>query len=473
MPIRLRLAIVMVLATAAAASVGGWIFVTTLTDRLHNSLVAELQVRADTVSQQLQEVPSPTSIQTSNGLPDLSDSQSVTQVLDRNGEVVAETGVGRPVALLDRAQLSQARRSMTLVEQRLSTRGPPLLILAKPASDGKPYLVVVGASLATLENAVSQVETVILVGGSLAVLIAGFATWLLAGAALAPVERMRREAAEISGLDRLTRLQVPGTHDEIAALAATLNDLLSRLQATLQIQRNFVAAAGHELRTPLAILKTELELAGRPGRSAPDLVMAIGNAAGETDRLVRLAEDLLLLAQSDDAPNFVHPVEVDLVPLVGGIIDAQQARAQSLGIVITFSGPSALPALADAQRFRQAVDNVLDNALRFAPTGSAVTVSLHDDRGRALIEVADEGPGIDLDYLPRAFDRFSRPNNGRDRDEGGAGLGLSIVKSIVHAHGGEVELCNGTERGTQVLIWVPGLLGDPEATREPVAKPGS
>jgi two-component system, OmpR family, sensor kinase len=453
-PIRLRLAVVVMAAAAVAASVGGWVFVSTLSSRLHDSLVAELQARADTLSQQLQATLPPASA-SSGTSPDLSDSQSVTQVLNLEGAVVAASGVEPSVRLVQPAQLAAAHHGKTTSERRLPGATSTWLILAAPASDQKPYIVVVGSSLSTVESAVSQVERVVVIGGLFGVLVAGLAAWLLAGASLAPVERMRRQAAEISAHDTETRLVVPEARDEIAALATTLNELLARLQEALHHQRVFVAAAGHELRSPLAVLKTELELAGRPGRSVDELRTAVAGAAEETDRLVHLAEGLLLLAQGDDPEGFVRPTEIDLVALVGRIVDGHQARARSGGVDITVTGPPVLVAQVDALRLRQAIDNLLDNALRFAPEGSSVAVALEGGPDELTIAVADEGPGIDPDFMALAFDRFSRPDEARNLDAGGTGLGLSIVLAIVRAHGGEVQLANGPVSGAVVTIRLP------------------
>ena len=463
MPIRWRLALVVVVAAAVAAAVGGWLFVSTLSSRLHDSLVAELQVRAETLSQQLQVAgPSPSSV--SGQAPDLSDSQSVTQVLDQHGAVVATSGLDSSVHLAVPRQVEAARHGVTVATHRLPGSSSDWLILAAPASDQKPYIVVVGASLSTVESAVSQVERVVVIGGLLGVLVAGLTAWLLAGASLAPVERMRRQVAEMSTSDTESQLRVPESRDEIASLAVTLNDLLARLQEALQHQRAFVAAAGHELRSPLAILKTELELAGRPGRSADELRVAVDEAAEETDRLVHLAEDLLLLAQSDEPAGFVRPKETDLVELVERIVDGYQARARSVGVAVTLFGPSALVARVDALRLRQAIENLLDNALRFAPDGSAIAVRLRRGDG-VTVSVADEGPGFDPSFVPEAFDRFSRRDQARQSDSGGTGLGLSIVQAIVKAHGGSVEITTGLTRGAVVTLRLPGRQSEIESMR--------
>jgi two-component system OmpR family sensor kinase len=460
--IRYRLAIVIMFATAAAVSLGGWIFVTTISDRLHESLHSELQARADAVSQQLQETAPATIVKPGSG-PDLSDSQSVTAVINRNGKTLASTGLRSSGGLLDAGQLAQAVHGTVALEKRLPGAQSPLLILAEPASDGKPYVVVVGATLDTVDSAVSQVQRAVVVGGSISVLLAGLAAWLLAGAALLPVERMRRQAAEISSLDARVGLEVPRTHDEIAALAETLNDLLERLHETLRVQRSFVAAAGHELRTPLAILKVELELAGHPGRSRDELVAAIEAAAEETDRLVHLAEDLLVLARSDDASDFVRPLQVDLVPVVRGILSAKQIRGDETGVRLDLQleDGQSLPAFVDVPRIRQAIENIIDNALHFAPRGSTVTLRMFSQDGEAVVEISDRGPGFDTEFLPRAFERFSRPDDGRDRDDGGAGLGLSIVHAIVQGHRGTVSIANRPDGGSRVTMRVPGADGHP------------
>ena len=181
---------------------------------------------------------------------------------------------------------------------------------------------------------------------------------------------------------------------------------------------------------------------------------AVAGAAEETDRLVHLAEDLLLLAQSDDAPDFIRPEETDLTPLLEVIVTNQRPRFATVGVTIELSRPATLPALVDPSRIRQAIDNVLDNAIRFAPAGSVVSVDLREDGG-AVIDIADEGPGIDAGFVPRAFDRFASPDGARGREGCGAGLGRSIVQSIVLAHGGSEAIERRSTRGTLVRITIP------------------
>jgi signal transduction histidine kinase len=298
------------------------------------------------------------------------------------------------------------------------------------------------------------------------VLLAGAGAWLLAGAVLRPVERMRRQTAQISDQDLGRRLAVPSTRDEIAALGTTMNALLTRLQEALERERGFVADAGHELRTPLAILRTELELAARPGRSRDDLVEAVTVAGEETDRLIRLAEDLLLLARADNRQLSLRAEPVALPDLLATAARGAATRAASRGVAVVVHGPSELPVPADPDRLRQAVDNLLDNATRHAPAGSTVDVTLSTPwPGVVAVEVADRGPGFPPEFLPRAFERFQRAEAARGRDSGGTGLGLSIVRAILAAHGGAATAGNRPGGGASVCIELP--VGDlPSAAGE-------
>jgi len=278
---------------------------------------------------------------------------------------------------------------------------------------------------------------------------------MLAGAALRPVERMRRQAAEISDRELDRRLAVPATRDE-AALGATINALLARLREALHRERGFVADAGHELRTPLAILRTELELAARPGRTRDALRQAINDAGHETDRLIRLAEDLLLLARADNHHLFLRPIRLPLPDLLHAAARGAGTRAADRGVSITIDTPAELHVEADPDRLRQAVDNLLTNAVRHAPRGSVVGLVAATPRpGTVAIEVADRGPGFPPDFLAHAFERFHRADSARSRDDGGTGLGLSIVRAIARAHDGEAVAANRAGGGASVTIELP------------------
>jgi hypothetical protein len=224
----------------------------------------------------------------------------------------------------------------------------------------------------------------------------------------------------------------------------------------LERERGFVADAGHELRTPLAILRTELELAARPGRSREALVEAVEQAGQETDRLIRLSEDLLLLARMDNAQPLLRPVEICLPELLATAASGASAHAAERAINVTVDAPDGLTVIADPDRVRQAVDNLLDNATRYAPTGSEVQITATKDSDEWLtVAVSDRGPGFPEDFLPHAFERFQRAEAARSRDGGGAGLGLSIVLAVARAHGGRTTAVNREGGGASVALHLP------------------
>jgi signal transduction histidine kinase len=325
---------------------------------------------------------------------------------------------------------------------------------------GRRVIVLVGTTTSIPQTAESRAWTAILTAAPVAAVVAGLAAYVLTGAALHPVERLRRRLTEITEHDSAARLQVPATGDEIASLAVTMNAVLDRLQHALVRQRLFVADAGHELRTPLTALKAELELAARPGRSRHALAAAVATAAGDTERLIRLSEDLLLLARADEGEAFLRPENIDVADVLSAAVRGFAAQAETRGVAVSLDAGEHLPVVADATRLRQAVDNLIDNALWHAPPGSTVDVSGHagpgPDPAGIVIEVRDHGSGFPADFLPRAFERFRRADAARSRSEGGAGLGLAIVESIVRAHGGRVLADNHPGGGARVRIELPG-----------------
>ena len=291
--------------------------------------------------------------------------------------------------------------------------------------------------------------------GLVFVAVAGLGGYGLARAALSPVERLRREVASVSARDPAPGLQVPRTRDEIAALAATMNELLARLRDALARQRSLVADASHELRTPFAVLRGELELAGRPGRSREELAAAVDRAGEETARLARITEQLLFLARSDEDRIRPRLERTNISALLTGSAEHAAARAHEAGVTLRVEAPADLVAEVDPDRIREAVDNLVDNALRFAPAGTPVVLAARADGPRLVIEVRDAGPGFPAEFLPHAFERFARPDSGRARSDGGAGLGLAIVNAIALAHGGRPTARDLPDGGAVVALELP------------------
>jgi two-component system, OmpR family, sensor kinase len=311
--------------------------------------------------------------------------------------------------------------------------------------------VVVGTSLADRDEALRGLLGQLLIVAPIALLLSSLLAYWLARAALGPVEAMRAEAAAISGSEPGRRLPSGEARDEIARLAETLNAMLERLERAIERERSFVADASHELRTPLALLKAELELALRKPRTAPELEQALKSAAAETDRVVRLAEDLLVLAQADDGRLPLRRDTVRADALLGSVQEAFRRRAETAGRTIEGETSDGIALDADRIRLEQALGNLVDNALLHG--SGSVRVNAIERNGRVEFHVLDEGQGFPPAFLPHAFERFGRADEART--SGGAGLGLALVSAIAEAHGGSAHAVNREGGGADVWFSIP------------------
>jgi signal transduction histidine kinase len=379
--------------------------------------------------------------------------ESFAEVLDSSGRVSdSSTAVGKHV-LLSPAELRRALRGPTLLN-----RGPlPGLqdhsrLLAVPVKvRGQELVVVVGTTTEARSESLSDLLQLLLIGGPVALLLASLAAYGVAAAALHPVEAMRARAAKISAAGPDQRLPVPPTHDEVARLGTTLNEMLERLGEALEHERSFVADASHELRTPLAILRTELELALAEGRSPEELRAALASAAEETERLTQLSEDLLTIAQTEGGELPLRLTRLDLAEALEGLRRRFSRRAEDAGRAIELDAPTSLEVDADRLRLDQAIGSMVDNALRYG--AGPIEVSAIPNGKSVEIHVLDRGTGLGEEFLGRAFERFSRASGG-NRD-GGSGLGLAIVRTVARAHGGEAHAADRDGGGADVWLSLP------------------
>lgn len=458
MTLRMRLALLFATAVTGLVAAGGALFVHQLSSGLNQALDASLIARADALAQQVGRDGAVANFQDGAGNGSLlAPAETLAQVVSSSGSLTesSEGAGGKP--LLNPAQLVLARRGTVAVSSDIGGEESVRLLAMPVAGTGsRPAVVVVGTSREVVLTAVSRVETALWFGGPAAVLLGALGAWLVSGAVLRPVERMRAQAAEISASDSDARLEVPRRRDEVARLGETMNALLGRLQRALQQQRVFVADAGHELRTPLTTLHTELELAGRPGRDRDGLVAAVRAATLDTDRLIRLAEDLLTLARADDAEIALRREPVQLDELVRDALTAFGSGSGAAAVRVAASHLDPTTVIGDRDRLRQVIDNLLDNARRHADPLGGVTVRITSATlpARVVLEVIDHGPGFPADFLPHAFDRFSRADGART-EGAGAGLGLAIVASLVTAHGGTVAASNRPAGGACIRVELP------------------
>jgi two-component system OmpR family sensor kinase len=358
----------------------------------------------------------------------------VAQVLDLRGRVVDGTP-GYPVPLLAGAELARAKHRSVVIG-----RAGTMRLFALPVFAQDRHLVIVVGAPRSL-----------LLGAPVALLFVSLIGYLVAGAALRPVERMRAQAAAISASSLSERLTVPPTRDEVSRLGETLNALLERIETALERERTFVADASHELRTPLALLQAEIELALDRPRSATELQAALASAGEEADRLSQLSGDLLLLARADRGSLPITRSVIDLDDLLEGIAARFGRRATAAGRRIEVAG-AGLRVSADALRLEQALGNLVENALRHGEGRIRISARAGED-GAVELAVEDEGKGFPPGFAAHAFERFSRAS--RSRTTPGAGLGLSIVASIASAHEGIAEI-----RRAGVGLWLPGAVVD-------------
>jgi two-component system, OmpR family, sensor kinase len=368
------------------------------------------------------------------------------QILDPQGRVLAATAGLRTRPLLLTSELAVAARGQLDVQ-----RGQQVRLLAHRVGGASSNVLVVGVSMADRDGALASLQRLLFVGGPILLLIACAAGYVVAAKALSPVESMRRRADEIRGADQNARLPVPPARDEIQRLGETLNEMLARVEEVVGHGRAFVAGASHELRTPLTILQLELDEALTGDRSYDDLQATIGSAREEVRRLTSLAEDLLVIAQSDQhrLPIIAERFEVHAAMRV--IAERYAQPLAPTGRTVTVEQGPTLFVEADIARLDQALSNMVTNALRH---GEGPVVMRANRRGCDVeLHVFDSGRGFAPEFLPRAFERFSRADPARSR--GGTGLGLAIVRSIAEAHGGSVEAENRPGGGAHVWLTLP------------------
>lgn len=373
------------------------------------------------------------------------------------GATLAEVvGADGSVTRSDPANLPLLIRPNDLARLRAGSTVRGAVTLRRPAGDwrylavpNKDGAVVVARSLEGREESLHRLLRELLLAGPLALLLASFAGYGLAAAALRPVEAMRRRAEDVSA-HTPGRLPVPAGGDEISRLATTLNDMLGRLEAAFEHERQFVSNASHELRTPLAMLRTELDLALRRPRTQAELEEALRSAAHETNRLSELAEDLLLIARVDQGALPMRKERLDVEELFDAVAARFTRVAEDDGRTIEIR-PTAAAVVGDRTRVEQALANLVENALAYG-RGAVDVYSLERDDVVEL-HVVDGGPGFPPGFLDRAFDRFTRADE--SRTGGGSGLGLSIVALIAQAHGGSATAANRPEGGADVWVSLP------------------
>jgi two-component system, OmpR family, sensor kinase len=380
--------------------------------------------------------------------------ESFAQVLTPDGRIYATTPqLGADPQITPAESARAVRASFLVTRPHVRSITGQARLLARPAqgSRGETFVVVTAASLDDRNESLANLRTLLFIGIPVALLLASAAAYVVSGRALRPVEAMRRRAAAISAAEPEARLPLPEADDEIRRLGETLNGMLGRLEAAIERERGFVDDASHELRTPLAMHKTELELALRYAKTPEEMRAAISSAIVEVDRLIQLAEDLLVLARSAEGKLALDLRRVGVAGMLGNLRERYSARIAATGRSLVVEPANGLTVEGDRLRLEQALGNLVENALEHG--GGEITLRASEGGGEVAIHVEDRGPGFAPEFIGRAFERFSRGDSSRGGD--GTGLGLAIVEAIAHAHRGSAHAENREEAGADVWIALP------------------
>ncbi len=382
--------------------------------------------------------------------------ETVAQLLSADGMVLQHSGnaiSAQPIisaATLETVGRSSAPHVETARASDLQLR----VRLVRLSQSGR--LLLVGQSTASADSAIDRLVFVMLVSGPLVLLAAAIVGWFLARRALRPVSRMTNTAASISinHLDERIPVPVGNDTDELKSLAETLNDMLTRLETGVKDKRRLVANASHELQTPLAVMRTELDVYLATTKLPKHAVEVLESVREESDRMSRIVRNLLTLARFDDGNLKLLKQMLDLHDVALEAADSFTELARDRDVTVSVQGTGS-SAPADPEYVRLIVDNLVENAIRYSGAGSQVRISTQTEGDEAVLVVADTGQGIPASALPHLFDRFFRVESARAAENSGSGLGLAITKEIVEAHGGRIDVQSELNGGTQFTVRLP------------------
>lgn len=448
--VRWRATVAAVVVVAVALAAGTYVLLALTSDRIEDSVRDAAIARAESLE----------TLITAGALEDPlpgRDPELFAQVVDASGAVVAsDRAIAGIPAVANLAVSPGQQRIETLDDilegyedepEGLEDQGPYAVVALGVQLPTGPGGILVAGSLEDAAEAENAVLPLLGIGLPLLLILVGVVVWILTGRALRPVAEMSAEAERISALALDRRLTPPAARDELWELAATLNDMLERLEAGTAKQRRFVADASHELKSPLAALRTIVDVAERD-RSFDGAIIA--DLSAEIDRMQALVTDLLFLARHDESPVFDRAEDVDLDQVIA--VAAGKQRGDD-AVQIDTSGVSPVRVSGDAARLGQMMRNLIENAVRHAE--STVWLESAESNGRAVVAVSDDGPGVPPAESERVFERFVRLDESRTRDTGGAGLGLAVARAVAREHGGDVRLGEPRHGGATFEVWMP------------------
>jgi heavy metal sensor kinase len=382
------------------------------------------------------------------------------EILDSNGTVVFKSdnlgtdSLAVPWMFIELAKDSLADfTTITQSVENLGEEGPQDIRVGVARS--RSAIIIAGYPVKEVSSLLDDFFSALILLGPIVLVFSTIGGWFLARASLHPVDEITRTAQDITASNLSRRLPVPSSDDEIRRLSDTLNDMISRLESSFERVRQFTADASHELRTPLTIMTGELELALRQKKTPEEYQEVLSSALQEVLRLSRVVESLLLLSRADMGKISLHLEPTNLTEMLADLADAASVLGDSKTIYITFRPSADVWVNADRAKLYQMFLNLVDNAVKYTPSGGMISITVHRDNNFAEVRVRDTGIGISEENQKKIFDRFYRVDKARSRELGGVGLGLSIVQWTVEAHDGTIDVESVPGQGSTFLVRLP------------------
>jgi heavy metal sensor kinase len=382
------------------------------------------------------------------------------QILDESGRVGDRSTNLRNVQVpLSIQTLQAASKGRTTIETVQVMGKYPLRLVTLPITDNGRLvgIVQVGSSLEEVEEALHQLLLILLVAVPAALLLASAGGLFLANKALRPVDEITQIARRIGSGDLSQRIRIKRVNDELGRLAATFNEMIAKLEESFRRVKRFTADASHELKTPLTILRGEVEVGLKKQRTLTEYKRILNSNLEETSRMSRIVDDLLILSRADMGELTMEREEVELSSLAREVWDDLQILAQEKGVQLKYMGDGFTKVEGDPLFLRQLILNITENGLKYTPSGGEVELKVQGDRDQGVVRifVSDTGVGISPKDQKRVFDRFFRVDKARSRDTGGTGLGLSISQWIAQAHEGQIAVKSKVGKGSTFTVTIP------------------
>ncbi len=434
----------------AATGAGAWF---DMRDSIHETADTDLRTRLNLLRDDVTNEPPEEPSGSPEFFTDLSQAAGPWVRIAEGGRWLYEApaALSRGTPLPDAARLPREGVTRTL---RIGDHAYRLLT-APVITDGRTWSVEIGLPIDNLYETLDHLAWTVALASPLVLLLASAGGYWMSRRALAPVDRITRTAQTIGAHNLDQRLPISGTDDELDRLSGTLNSMVARLEDAFRHVTQFTADASHELRTPVAVIRTAAELARTRSRTEAEYVKALDQILAESERTTRLIDDLLLLARADANAEALATEPMDLATALREACGEGQILADAAGLRVDVRLPDACATTGDPQALRRLFLILLDNAIKYTPRDGTVAVTMTCGHGEAVIEVRDTGSGVVLKDLPHLFERFYRVNADRSRATGGAGLGLSIALWIANRHGGAISVDSTPGAGSVFRVTLP------------------